>query len=176
MATNGIAAQDAYVLQPGQVLIVPGAPSVPVTATPATIATAIPIPATATATPTEAGATVRLDAPLLISPEAGTPMSCSGQTTLVWDRVQFMRDDDKYVLHLGFVSGRDANGGDVVTWVLAQPRPATQTSWDLDASLCGLASQTFGRQWRWWVEVVAQTDGQSAAVSPPSAVWSFSWN
>ena len=174
MAANGIAAQDVYVLQPGEVLTIPGTASAPApsTATPTVAA----VPATATAMPTEAGGAVRLDAPVLISPESGTPMSCSGQSTLVWERVQFMRDDDKYVLHLGFVSGRQDNGEDVVTWVLAQPRPATQSSWDLDASLCGLASQAFGRQWRWWVEVVAEADGGATPVSPPSLVWGFSWN
>ena len=162
MAANGIAAQDVYVIQPGQELIIPGVAA----------ASAAAVPATAE----DADTAIRLDAPVLISPETGTPMSCSGQTTLVWDRVQFIRDDDKYVLHLGFVSGREENGDEIVTWVLAQPRPATQTSWDLDGSLCGLASQAFGRQWRWWVEVVTEVDGETVSVSPPSPTWGFGWN
>jgi hypothetical protein len=119
---------------------------------------------------------VRLEAPALLRPENGAPIGCNEEATLVWNRVRLMRDDDKYVLHLGFVSGRTNSGEDEVTWVLAQLRAATQTSWDLDASLCGLASQAYGRQWRWWVEVVAEVDGKNTAVSPPSPVWGFSWN
>jgi len=168
MAANGIAAQDVYAIQPGQVLTIPAANA------PSTAAT--PVATRAATAPAEVSTAVRLDAPVLVSPETGTPMSCGGQTTLVWSRVQFIRDDDKYVLHLGFVSGRQENGEDIVTWVLAQPRPATQTSWDLDASLCGLAAQSFGRQWRWWVEVVAEVEGETVSVSPPSSVWGFGWN
>ena len=172
MAANGIAGQDVYVLQPGQELTIPAADAPVATDTPVVAPTATAV-SVATAA---ADSAIRLDAPVLVGPETGTPLSCSGQAALNWNRVQFIRDDDKYILHLGFVSGRQENGEDMVTWVLAQPRPATQTSWDLDVSLCGLAAQSFGRQWRWWVEVVAEVEGQTVSVSPPSPVWGFSWN
>ncbi len=70
-------------------------------------------------------------------------------------------------------SGVDGSGNEAVTWILAQPRPANRTSWDMDNDLCALAPQEFGRQWRWYVEVV---DKDGNTVSEPSQTWGFSWN
>lgn len=87
-----------------------------------------------------------------------------------------MRPTDKYVLHLGFVNGRTDDNRDIVIWILEQPRPANVTSWDMDASLCSVASQEHGRQWRWYVEATEESGGKLVPVSPPSATWTFSWN
>jgi len=103
-------------------------------------------------------------------------MSCSTPDSLVWLPVPFMRDDDQFVLHLGFVSGRMEDGREMVVWVLEQPRPASATSWDMDGTLCALSPQDFGRKWKWYVEVVENVDGGMRAVSPPSETWDFSWN
>ncbi len=180
MLANNIDAQDAFTIQPGQVLVIPtGGYQPPVTPTPLPTATATPtVPPAATAippTPRPASA-FRLDAPVLRSPESGTPMSCSAPSSLVWLPVSYMRAEDKYVLHLGFVNGRMDDGQEIVIWVLEQPRPANLTSWDMDASLCSLAPQEFGRQWRWYVEAVEEVDGKLVSISPPSETWQFSWN
>jgi LysM repeat protein len=178
MRVNNISPSQVFVLQPGQTIIIPSAgesaPEPTATNTPTTPPTATSEPPTPEPSPTEA--TVRLDAPILRSPENGTPISCSSQDTLVWLGVPFIKADDKYLLHLGFVSGRTADNQEIVTWVLHQPRPANLTSWDLDAGLCGLAPQAHGRQWRWWVEVVEEQGGDLVPVSRPSATWAFSWN
>jgi hypothetical protein len=89
--------------------------------------------------------------------------------------VQFVKDSDDYVLHLGFVSGRAADGQAQVTWVLAQAQPVTQTAWTLDPSLCDLGRDAYAREWRWWVEVVEDVSGQPVSVSPPSEQRSFVW-
>jgi LysM repeat protein len=186
MRLNGIAPNDAFSIQPGDILLIPVGDDVPYptptetstpTPTPLATTTRAPTPAPP-ATPTEAPAqaAIRLDAPTLLSPESGTPVSCAAPSTLVWKAVPYIRTDDRYVMHLGFVSGRTADNQEIVTWVLAQPRPSSNTSWDMDGNLCGLAPHEFGRQWRWWVEVVAFEGGDWAPVSPPSATWSLSWN
>jgi hypothetical protein len=93
----------------------------------------------------------------------------------MWQRVQFVKDSDRYLLHLGFVSGRQENGQERVTWVLAQSSPVTMTEWELDRALCDLAPADAERQWRWWVEVVDATSGESVSVSTPSEVRGFRW-
>jgi hypothetical protein len=93
----------------------------------------------------------------------------------MWQRVQFVKDSDRYVLHLGFVAGRANNGQENVTWVVAQSSPVTQTEWRLDTTLCDLAPEEFDHQWRWWVEVVEEADGDTISVSPPSEVRGFVW-
>jgi LysM repeat protein len=175
MRANNIASSDVYRIQPGQELVIPGSGT--------DIPTATPQPPTATPTarppatpaPTATQVAYRLDPPLLRSPEDGTPVSCGAQDSLVWIGVPFIQPTDRYLLHLGFVSGYTADGQEVVTWVLEQPRPFNLTSWEMDEALCGLAPQQYGRQWRWWVEVVAEEDGRYRPVSPPSEVWGFSW-
>ena len=61
-------------------------------------------------------------------------------------------------------------------WVIAQQRPSDATQWQLDGVYCNLAPQEFGRQWRWFVDVVAKdADGVVTPVSPPSEVRGFVW-
>lgn len=182
MAANDIGARDVFVIQPGQVLIVPVEPTplpdVPTptlepTATPDTAPTAQRATATPAATPAQDGR--QLDAPVLIGPEDGAQFSCGEPATLSWQRVPLVRDSDKYVLHLGFVSGRSAGGDEQIVWILAQPRPVTSTEWELDEGLCGLAPAQSDHQWRWWVEVMGDRDGKPVQVSLPSATWGFTW-
>jgi LysM repeat protein len=187
MRLNGISSSDAFAIQPGDILLIPLGDAIPYP-TPTHTPTPSPTPTrtlattpsatapTATATSESTQAVIRLDAPSLMSPESGTPVSCAAPSTLVWQSVPYIRDDDRYVMHLGFVSGRTADNQEIVTWVLAQPRPSSNTSWDMDGNLCGLAPHEFGRQWRWWVEVVAWDGENWSPVSPPSATWSISWN
>lgn len=153
MAANEIDEQDVYVLQPGQMLYVP-----------------TPVPAVSSAV-----ASARVDAPQLVVPPADARVGCATGGTLMWERVQFVRDSDRYVLHLGFVSGRENNGREVVTWILAQSSPVTVTEWTLDTTLCELAPDNFDHQWRWWVEVVESGEGGTVSVSPPSELRGFVW-
>ena len=180
MRVNGISAADAFTIQPGQELLIPVEGSIGAEEpTPAPTAAATPTtvsPPTVTPFPTPTTPALRLDAPILRSPEPGTPVSCSEPTSLVWLPVPFMRAEDKFVLHLGFVNGRMEDGRDIVVWVLEQPRPANVTSWDMDGSLCSLAPQEYGRRWHWFVEVAEEVDGVLKPVSPPSETWDFSWN
>jgi hypothetical protein len=138
--------------------------------------TPTPLPATATPTPAPS-AGWRLAAPVLRSPESGAQISCSAVDSLVWLPVAQMGPTDLYVMHLGYVNGRAADGSEQIMWILEQPRPANVTAWEMDGdALCGLAPQEFGRQWRWYVEVVAQAGDKSTPVSPPSDTWGFTWN
>lgn len=180
MRVNSIGAAQAFTIQPGQELLIPvegsvGAQDPTATPTSTPVPTAA-VPPTNTPLPTPTSPAVRLDAPILRSPEPGTPVSCSTPTSLTWLPVPFMRTDDKFILHLGFVSGRTEDGRELVTWVLEQPRPANVTSWDMDGTLCALAPQEYQRKWHWWVEVAAQADGGLVPVSPPSETWHFNWN
>lgn len=182
LARNGLSVSDARRLRVGQVLLIANA-APPPTATPtATLvsATATSAP-TWTSTPTSAPTntpqpTTRLDAPVLRSPERGSSLSCSGNNSLIWLPVAFIRDTDQYLLHLGYLNGNNSDGSEQVTWILEQWRPSNVTLWDLDEGLCGLAPQAFGRQWRWYVEVVEPAGKTWQPVSPPSAISGFSWN
>lgn len=181
MALNGMSVNDARRLRVGQVLTIAAVAPPTATATPtATTAstTATPSPTT---TPTPAATntpqpTTRVDAPLLRSPENSSSLSCSTNNALIWLPVAFIRDSDQYLLHLGFLNGYNADGSEQVTWILEQWRPANVTLWDLDEGLCGLAPQAFGRQWRWYVEVVEPAGSGWQPVSPPSVIGGFSWN
>ncbi|MFN8487113.1 MAG: LysM peptidoglycan-binding domain-containing protein [Caldilineaceae bacterium] len=174
LAANNLSAEDARNLRVGQVLVIPGdnqnnnQPS-PTPTTP-TSATVTAQPPTTTPAPQSK---YRLDAPRLRSPENGNSVSCGSSSTLVWQGVPFMLDNDRFMLHLGFVNGRNASGTETVTWVLEQVQPSNNTAWNTDTSLCALAPQNLGRQWRWYVEVI---DANHNAVSPPSTIWGFSWN
>jgi LysM repeat protein len=161
MEANNISAQDVFVLQPGQMLYVPVALSDPVVE---------PLVSTAGIQPA-----LRLEAPALVVPPDDALIGCATGGKLIWQRVQFVKDSDKYVLHLGFVNGETADGQEDVIWILAQSAPVTQTEWDLDSSLCDLAPDQSGHQWRWWVEVVEEVDGQPVPVSPPSITRGFVW-
>jgi LysM repeat protein len=151
MAANQISGQDVYVIQPGEMLFIP---------TPA---------------PTPTPATVRVEAPVLLAPPDNSNVGCATGGELIWQRVQFVKDSDKYVLHLGFVNGQDSAGQEKVTWVVDQSGPVTQTSWQLDTSLCDLAPAASGQQWRWWVEVIEDDNGDVTPVSPPSQIYRFVW-
>lgn len=179
MRVNGISAAEAFTIQPGEKLLIPVEGSEPTDSTDADEATqeaTAVSAATTTPLPTPTTPSMRLDAPILRSPEPGTPVSCSEPGQLAWLPVPFMRAEDKFVLHLGFVSGRMDNGRDIVIWVLEQPFPSSAVSWDMDGSLCGLAPQEFDRKWHWYVEVVEEVDGALRPVSPQSETWHFNWN
>jgi LysM repeat protein len=173
MDANGIDPGEVYAIRPGQELIVPtgtgGNNSTPPPPAPTDAPTSTEVP---TATPAPTKPAYRLDAPQLRSPEDGAAVSCQGTHALTWGPVAYILGNDKYILHLGFVSGRDAAGKETVTWILNQASPPVRTSWEMDNQLCALAPQDMGRQWRWYVEVVDQS---SASVSPPSETWGFSW-
>lgn len=181
LAANGMSLGDARLLRVGQVLVV--ATSVPAptpepSATPTV--TAMPVATTPAVVPTVTAAptteSMRVDAPGLRSPETGSALSCTTANSLTWLPVSFIRESDQYLLHLGFLSGYNGDGSEQVTWILEQWRPANTTLWELDKSLCGLAPQSYGRQWRWYVQVV-EADGTTwRPVSPPSAIWGFNWN
>ncbi|MEZ4710819.1 MAG: LysM peptidoglycan-binding domain-containing protein [Caldilineaceae bacterium] len=160
LAANSLSRQDVTRLRIGQVLIIPSGGSTASGAAPA-------------ANSGVTSGAYRLDAPALRSPESGTPMSCSARDSLVWNAAPFMAPADQFVLHLGFVSNVTQNGEQTVTWILELIREQSRTSWDLDSDYCSLAPQQFGRQWRWYVQVI---DENGNPVSPPSDIWAFSWN
>ena len=186
LAANGMSINDARTLQPGDELIVPGPEGIP-TATPAATATsAATATGAATGTPTGTptgvpsptptpASVVRVDAPRLRSPENGTAVSCSGQETLTWLQVPSVRPTDLYLVNLGYVNSVAADGKEEVVWVISQQRPVSATSWQLDNNLCGLAPNTAGKQWRWYVEVVEPAADGLRPVSPASPVWGFTW-
>ncbi len=157
MEANAIGARDVYVIQPGQLLVVPLLPT--------------PAPDVAASLAPE----VRLEAPTLTEPVDGASIQCAADNVLRWERVQLVKDSDKYLLHVGFVSGPPTGDMETITWVLAQMRPVTETSWEMDPSLCDLAPAGYDNQWRWWVEVIEADGDAQVAVSPPSAVRRFQW-
>ncbi|MFN3980608.1 MAG: LysM peptidoglycan-binding domain-containing protein [Caldilinea sp.] len=175
---NGMTLAQARTLRPGQELIIPG--DAPLTSTPTNTPTpqptlAITIP---TATPTSAARTsaTRLDPPTLRAPENRVSVKCGAGEQLVWNAVPFIQPTDVYVVHLGYVNGRDANGVDQIVWVIAQQRPSNVTLWQLDDALCGLAPLEYGREWRWYVDVAERSaDGTLTSVSLASELWSFTW-
>jgi LysM repeat protein len=178
LAANGMTIDDARTLQPGDELVIPGAEGVstPV-ATASGTATATATSATAlspTATPAPESA-VRVDAPRLRAPENGTAVSCGGQGTLTWLQVPSVRPTDLYLVHLGYVNSIAGDGQEEVIWVINQQRPISATSWQLNNDLCGLAPNTAGKQWRWYVEVVEAAADGLRPVSPASPVWGFNW-
>lgn len=177
LAANGLSLNDARRLRVGQVLTISAAatpaPTPTATTASATVTPTVPVAPTATDTP---ASTVRIDAPVLRSPENGSSLSCSGANSLIWLPVTYIRESDQYLLHLGFLNGYNGDGSEQVTWVLEQWRPSNVTLWDLDSGLCSLAPQAYGRQWRWYVEVVEAAGSGWQPVSPPSAIGRFSWN
>ncbi|GIV74818.1 MULTISPECIES: LysM peptidoglycan-binding domain-containing protein [Caldilinea] len=166
---NNLTLAQARTLRPGQQLIIPGdAP--PGSPTP-TVVPVAPSP-----TPATAAASIRLDAPVLRTPENRVSVKCGAGEQLVWNPVASIQPTDLYLVHLGYVNGRTADGGEQIVWVIQQQRPANVTLWQLDDTLCGLAPLELGRQWRWYVEVVERgPDGTLRSVSPPSEMWGFTW-
>lgn len=175
MAANGIDERQAYVMQPGQLLIIPQSPGTNNSAESGAASTAGDTPDAGATGAADQVVEPRVDAPVLLLPSDGEALDCSQSTSLSWQRVQFVKDSDKYLLHLGFVNGQNTENGEGVTWVLSQPHPVTQTSWQMDSALCDLAPESSGSQWRWWVEVVEQREDRLVPVSPPSVTRSFSW-
>jgi LysM repeat protein/predicted RNA-binding Zn-ribbon protein involved in translation (DUF1610 family) len=166
LAANGLSLNDARNLRTGQVLTIPGAQ--PESAAPASNAVA-----PAASSQSQA---IRLDAPQLRSPENGAQLSCTTDNSMVWLPVNFVRDSDQYLLHLGFVAGLGADGSETIIWVLEQIQSVNNTLWKMDPSLCSLAPQEFGRKWYWYVEVIEQAGNGRISVSEPSATWAFYWN
>ena len=175
LAANGMTAAQAPNIRPGDELLIPPPGYVPPTATPrptpwptarpTAIPTAIP---TATPTPTAA---IRLDAPSQVDPAQGINVSCSDEQYVRWNPVNGLAPDDEYVLFLGYVnSAADAAGNAQVVPLLEQ-HTGQRTNWRMDKAYCGLAPQTFGRSWRWYVQVY---EGDTP-VSPPSETWEFTW-
>jgi hypothetical protein len=95
---------------------------------------------------------------------------------MAWLPVNFLGGDDQYLLQLGFVNAVASDGSEEIVWVLEQLQSPGNTLWSMDAGLCGLAPQAFGRKWYWYVEVVEIVNGSRQRVSPPSESWSFRWN
>lgn len=166
LAANNLTLDDARRLRTGQVLVVPGSSQ------PAAAAAA---PANPVA-PSSGQQAIRLEAPRLRSPENGAEVSCSGVTSMAWLPVEFMRESDQFLLHLGFVNGVGTDGRETITWVLEQVQASNNTLWAMDTGLCGLAPQQFGRKWYWYVEVIETANAARVRVSTPSEVWTFSWN
>lgn len=166
---NNLTLAQARILRPGQQLIIP-----------ADAAQASPTPGAASgaASPTPGAPAVafRLDAPTLRSPENQVSVKCGVGEQLAWNPVASILPTDLYLVHLGYVNGRTADGSEQIVWVIQQQRPANVTLWQLDDTLCGLAPLELGRQWRWFVEVVEKApDGTLRSVSPPSEMWGFTW-
>jgi LysM repeat protein len=170
LAANGMTINDARTLQPGDELVIPGTEGA-ATATPAATATG----AASSATTPAPENSVRVDAPRLRSPENGTAVSCSGQSALTWLQVPSVRPTDLYMVHLGYVNSIGSDGNEEIIWVISQQRPVSATEWQLDTDLCGLAPNTAGKQWRWFVDVVETTTEGLRSVSPASPVWGFTW-
>ncbi len=182
LAANSMTEADARAIRPGDELLIPG-PGATIalpTATPVSESsltpTQTPTRPPPTLTPTATPVALRLSAPVLLSPESGAAASCAVPDKLVWSPVQFVKDTDRYRLNLGYVGSRDAAGNPMITWVIQQLQPAGLTQWNMDVSLCALAPQEMGRQWRWYVDVVETVNGAVVPVSPPSEIWGFSWN
>lgn len=170
---NGLSLAQARTLRTGQELIIPGEGEAPTSTPQPTATTARP-----TAPPTSIAQTgaIRLDAPTLRTPENNTSVQCGAGEQLVWNPVPFIQPNDLYIVHLGYVNGRDASNAEEIVWVLAQQRASNVTLWQLDDTLCGLAPFEFGRQWRWYVDVAEKAaDGTLTPVSPSSDMWGFAW-
>jgi hypothetical protein len=165
LAANGLSRDDARRLRTGQVLVIPGSGQA--------INTAVNV--INPVAPFTGPAAIRLDAPQLRSPENSSQVSCTQGNTLAWEPVSFIRASDQYLMHLGFVNGTSTDGRETVVWVLEQIQSSSNTIWQMDPSLCGLAPQEFGRKWYWYVEVIELANGARVRLSSPSQSWSFSW-
>lgn len=171
LAANGLTLNDARSLRTGQVLVIPGSGQ----ATTPQTATGAPVAANPVA-PSTAQQAIRLDPPQLRSPENGAQVSCGSGNSMAWLPVNFIQENDQFLLHLGFVNSVNADGSENIVWVLEQLQAANNTLWPMDPGLCSLAPQEFGRRWYWYVEVVEHRNGARIRVSEPSQPWTFSWN
>ena len=163
MSANGLTAATAEKIRPGDRLIIPAPEGNVPAATPRSTLVV-------RATPTPA-ATFRLPAPLLIDPGKDVAISCGAEQTFKWGPVDGMWPGDEYVVFLGYVnSAPDAAGAVEVVPLLAQ-HIENRTDMLLDGAYCGLSPQSFGRRWRWYMQIF---NGETP-VSPPSETWEFSW-
>lgn len=162
LAANRMTAAQAPNIRPGDELLIPPPGYVPPTATPRpTIAPS--------ATPTPR-VTIRLDAPTLIDPAPDVNVSCSPNKFVTWNAVNGIAPDDDYVLFLGYVNSAPDSQGNVEVVPLLEQR-TKRTTWTMDPSFCNLAPQSYGRRWRWYVQVF---EGDTP-VSPPSETREFTW-
>ena len=165
LAANGLSLEQARNLQVGQQLIIPGPQQAPTpTATPPR-PTAIP---TATSTPT---VTIRLDAPTQVDPVEDINIQCNAEQTIKWNPVEGLWPGDEYVFFLGYVDSAPDADGNVVVVPLLEQHTKTRTNLVLNLKYCNLASQSFGRRWRWYVQIF----NGDTPVSPPSETWEFTW-
>lgn len=167
LAANGMTAAQALSIRPGDELIIPPPGYVPPTATPRPTARPTATP-TVTPTPT---ASIRLGAPGQIDPAQGINVSCSGEKFVRWNPVNGLAPDDEYVLFLGYVNSAPDASGNVRVVPLLEQRTGQRTNWQMDNGYCGVAPQTFGRRWRWYVQIF----NGDTPVSPPSETWEFTW-
>ena len=141
------------------------------TQTPLPLPTATPRPIVApTATPTPT-VTIRLNAPIQIDPAQGINIQCNDNQPVKWSPVEGLWPGDGYVFFLGYVNSAPDADGKVVVVPLLEQHTEQRTNLVLDSSYCSLASQDFGRRWRWYVQVF----NGDTPVSPPSQVWEFTW-
>jgi hypothetical protein len=167
MSANNLSSEDARRLRAGQVLIIPGGGQSSAASAPAAVN---PV------APSSGAQAIRVDPAQLRSPDNGARISCNASNVIAWLPVNFVRESDQYLLHLGFVGAVGSDGREVITWVLEQVQNANNTIWPMDSGLCGLAPQEFGRKWYWYVEVVDMANGGRVRVSAPSETWAFFWN
>ena len=98
-------------------------------------------------------------------------MPCSANQFVRWEPVPGLAPGDEYVLFLGYVNSAPNAAGDVQVVPLLEQRNGQRANWEMNPDYCGMAPQTFGRRWRWYVQVF----NGDVPVSPPSPVWEFTW-
>jgi len=168
LTVNGMTAAQAPALRAGDELLIPAPGYVLPTATPRP--TAIPT-ATQVPTPTPTN-TIRLDAPSQIDPAQDAGISCGAANQIMrWNPVNGLAPGDEYMLFLGYVNSAPDAAGNVQVVPLFEQRTGQITNWQMNPSYCNLAPQTFGRRWRWYVQVF----NGDVPVSPPSPTWEFTW-
>lgn len=162
LAANRMTAAQAPNIRPGDELLIPPPGYVPPTPTPR--------PTTApSATPTPR-ITIRLDAPTLVDPAPDVNVSCSPNKYVTWNAVNGIAPGDEYVLFLGYVNSAPDSQGNVEVVPLLEQR-TKRTNWAMDPAFCNLAPQSYGRRWRWYVQVFED----DTPVSPRSETREFTW-
>lgn len=163
LGANGMTPAQAPSIRPGDELIIPPPGYVLPTATPRPTATP-------TVSPTPK-ITIRLDAPALLDPAKGINVSCNANQSMRWNPVNGLAPGDSYMLFLGYVNSAPDAAGNVEVVPLLEQRTDQRTNWQMDPGYCNLSPQSFGRRWRWYVQIF----NGDTPVSPPSEVWEFSW-
>ncbi|MEM7534086.1 MAG: LysM peptidoglycan-binding domain-containing protein [Chloroflexota bacterium] len=184
MATNNLSRVDANNLQIGQVLVIPsGNPAIsPPASSPAsppvnndTVMAASNTNTSNTSDVASVADEYIFGAPNLSSPGNGVTIECDNDHQLSWQPVGGIQSSHAYVVHIGFVDGIDENNEASVVWLFQQKLKGDYTTGVLDADFCGLSSDEMGNQWRWYVEVVQDRNGETIPISPPSTTWGFVW-